>query len=40
MKITVVVINITGKMPVLIHFNFLLIFPEPNIDVLFEYSNT
>lgn len=28
------------KMPVLINFNFQLIFPEPNIDVLFQYNNT
>lgn len=36
----VVVKSIAGKMPFLINFNFLLIFPEPNEDVLFEYSNT
>lgn len=33
-KITAVVISITGKLPILINFNSSLIFPESNIGVL------
>lgn len=33
---TAVVIRISGKMPLLINFNYSIIFPESNIDVLIQ----